>query len=80
MGHSYNDRTRLSGGCVEFDRRERRSAVWQNSYTGSSPAVRLLTRARLGVQRVGGYAMVGNAPTTYLTSGGVAYSGFGARQ
>jgi hypothetical protein len=48
-----------------------------NSYTGFFTGSQAFDTGRLGVQRVGFYAMVGQAATTYLTSGGVPIPGSG---
>jgi hypothetical protein len=41
-----------------------------NAYTGFFAASQAFDAGKAGVQRIGFYAMVGEAPTTFLTSGG----------
>ena len=50
-----------------------------NAYSGFFAASQAFDTGKLGVQRLGAYAMVGEAPTTYLTHGrrGVPGSGIG---
>jgi len=76
MGHSWDDRTRYSAAIL--------SSVdgnvglpYGNGYTGFFAGSQAFDTGKLGVQRIGFYAMVGEAPTTYLTSGG-GYIGTGA--
>jgi len=78
MGHSANDRTRISAallgstdGNVDLP--------GSNSYTGFFAGSQAFEAGKLGTQRVGFYAMVGQAPTNTLTSGGapIAGGGFG---
>ena len=74
MGHSYNDRTRYSAALL--------SSVdgnvglpYGNAYTGFFAASQAFDVGKLGVDRIGGYAMIGQAPTYYLTqttSGGTS--------
>ncbi len=73
MGHSANDRTRISAallgstdGNVDLP--------GSNSYSGFFAGSQAFEAGKLGTQRVGFYAMVGQAPTNFLTttSGGVA--------
>jgi hypothetical protein len=72
MGHSANDRTRISAallgttdGNVDLP--------GSNSYSGFFAGSQAFELGKLGTQRVGFYAMVGQAPTNFLTttSGGV---------
>ena len=49
----------------------------QNSYTAFFAGSQAFSAGKLGVQRIGGYAMVGVAPTTYLTSDLVPIPGSG---
>jgi hypothetical protein len=77
MGHSYNDRTRLSAAVFSSTDGNVDLPYGQNSYTAFFAGSQAFSAGRLGVQRVGGYAMVGVAPTTYLTSGGVLLPGTG---
>src|ERR1700746_2877875 len=70
MGHSFNDRTRLSAAVFSSTDGNVDLPYGQNSYTAFFAGSQAFNAGRLGVQRVGGYAMIGAAPTTYLTSGG----------
>ncbi len=69
MGHSYDDRTRYSAALL--------SSVdgnvglpYGNAYTGFFTFSQAFDTGKLGVDRIGAYAMVGEAPTFYRTSGG----------
>jgi hypothetical protein len=77
MGHSYNDRTRLSAAVVSSTDGNVDLPYGQNSYTTFIAGSQAFGAGKLGVQRIGGYAMFGEAPTTYLTSGGVPIPGSG---
>ena len=77
MGHSYNDRTRLSAAVLSSTDGNVDLPYGQNSYTTFIAGSQAFGAGKLGVQRVGGYAMFGQAPTTYLTSGGVPIPGSG---
>ncbi len=70
MGHSYDDRTRLSAAVFSSTDGNPDVQYGQNSYTAYFAGSQAFSAGKLGVQRVGGYAMYGIAPTTYLTSGG----------
>lgn len=69
MGHSANDRTRVSAALLS-------SSDGQvglpngNAYSGFFAASQAFDVGKLGVDRIGGYAMIGEAPTYYLTTGG----------
>ena len=67
MGHSWNDRTRYSAALL--------SSVdgnvglpYGNAYTGFFTFSQAFDVGKMGVDRIGAYAMVGQAPTYYLTS------------
>src|SRR5712691_3639730 len=77
MGHSFNDRTRLSAAVFSSTDGNVDLPYGQNSYSEFFAGSQAFSAGKLGVQRVGGYAMVGIAPTTYLTSGGVPIPGSG---
>jgi len=77
MGHSFNDRTRLSAAVFSSTDGNVDLPYGQNSYTAFFAGSQAFSAGKLGVQRIGGYAMVGVAPTTYLTSGGVPIPGSG---
>jgi hypothetical protein len=69
MGHSWNDRTRYSISLLSSEDGNV-GLAYGNAYTGFFTASQAFDTGKLGVQRVGLYAMAGEAPTTYLTSGG----------
>jgi hypothetical protein len=77
MGHSANDRTRMSAAVFNSTDGNVDLPYGQNAYTAFFAASQAFGAGRLGVQRIGGYAMVGVAPTTYLTSGGALLPGSG---
>ena len=80
MGHSYNDRTRVSAALLSSNDGNVNLAAGTNSYSGFIAASQAFDTGKLGVQRVGVYAMVGEAPITYLTSGGVPVLGTGTNK
>jgi hypothetical protein len=69
MGHSWNDRTRYSAALLSSNNGTP-GLTQGNGYTGFFTASQAFDTGKAGVQRVGFYAMVGEAPTTWLTSGG----------
>jgi hypothetical protein len=76
MGHSLNDRTRYSAALI--------SSVdgnvglpYGNAYTGFFAFSQAFDTGKLGVDRIGAYAMIGQAPTYYLTQGGTPLAGAG---
>src|SRR5260370_17998251 len=76
MGHSCNDRTRYSASLI--------SSVGGNvglpygsAYTGFFTFSQAFDTGKLGVDRIGAYAMIGQAPTYYLTQQGTALAGSG---
>src|SRR5437868_14985084 len=71
MGHSDDDRTRLSAAVFSSTDGNVDLPYGQNSYSAFFAASQAFSAGKLGVQRIGGYAMYGVAPTTYLTDGGV---------
>jgi hypothetical protein len=77
MGHSYNDRTRYSAALLSSNNGSVGLPYGSNSYTGFFTASQAFDAGKLGVQRVGFYAMVGEAPTTWLTNGGAPIPGSG---
>src|ERR1700685_3094671 len=80
MGHSWDDRTRYSAAILSSNDGTTQ-LPYGNAYTGFFTASQAFDTGRAGVQRIGGYAMIGEAPTTWLTSGGpssyIAGSGIG---
>jgi hypothetical protein len=77
MGHSENDRTRLSAAVFSSTDGNVDLPYGQNSYSAFFAGSQAFSAGKLGVQRIGGYAMYGVAPTTYLTSGGIPIPGSG---
>ena len=77
MGHSYNDRTRYSAALLSSNNGSVGLPYGANSYSGFFAASQAFDTGKLGVQRVGFYAMVGEAPTTWLTNGGAPIAGSG---
>ena len=77
MGHSDNDCTRLSAAVFSSTDGNVDLPYGQNSYSAFFAGSQAFSAGKLGVQRIGGYAMYGVAPTTYLTSGGVPIPGSG---
>ena len=77
MGHSGNDRTRLSAAVFSSTDGNVDLPYGQNSYSTFFAGSQAFSTGKLGVQRLGAYAMYGVAPTTYLTGGGVPLPGSG---
>jgi len=77
MGHSFDDHTRLSAAVLSSTDGNPDVPYGQNSYTAFFAGSQAFSTGKLGVQRLGGYAMIGQAPTTFLTSGGVPVPGSG---
>jgi hypothetical protein len=69
MGHSANDHTRVSAALLSSSDGNV-NLVNANAYTGYFAASQAFDLGGLGLQRVGAYAFVGQAPTFSLTSGG----------
>lgn len=74
MGHSVNDRTRVSASLVSSNDGNV-NLPYGNSYSAYFTGSQAFDVGKLGVDRVGFYAMVGEAPTTYFTQQGVPISG-----
>lgn len=77
LGHSADDRTRLSAAVLSSTDGNVDLPYGQNSYTAFFAGSQAFSTGKLGVQRLGAYAMYGVAPTTYLTSGGIPVPGSG---
>jgi hypothetical protein len=69
MGHSYNDRTRVSLALLSSNDGQV-GLPSSNAYSGFFAASQAFDTGKLGVQRIGVYAMVGQAPTYFLTTNG----------
>jgi len=77
MGHSADDRTRYSAALLSSNDGNVGLTLGANSYTGFFTGSQAFDAGRLGVERLGFYAMVGEAATYYLTTGGVPIPGSG---
>jgi hypothetical protein len=77
MGHSVDDRSRISAALVSSSDGNVNLSTGANSYSGFFAGSQAFDLGRMGVQRVGFYAMVGEAATYYLTSAGVPIGGSG---
>jgi hypothetical protein len=76
MGHSWNDRTRYSAAL--FSSTDGNPGLpYGNAYTGFFTFSQAFDTGKLGVDRIGAYAMIGQAPTYYLTSGSAPIPGAG---
>ena len=76
MGHSANDRTRYSAALLSSTDGNV-GLPYGNAYTGFFAFSQAFDTGKLGVDRIGAYAMIGQAPTYYLTSGGTPQPGTG---
>ena len=76
MGHSYNDRTRYSAALLSSTDGNV-GLTYGNAYTGFFTFSQAFDTGKLGVDRIGAYGMVGEAPTYYLTQGGTPLGGSG---
>jgi hypothetical protein len=77
MGHSLNDRTRYSVALLSSNDGNV-NLPSKNAYSTFITASQAFNAGyQGGVDRVGGYLMIGNAPTYNLTSGGVPVTGVG---
>jgi hypothetical protein len=81
MGHSWNDRTRYSAALLSSVDGQVGLPYGSSAYSGFFTFSQAFDTGKAGVQRIGGYAFVGEAPTSWLTSGGpssyIAGSGTG---
>jgi hypothetical protein len=77
MGHSADDRTRVSASLLSTSDGNVNLASGANAYSGFFTASQAFDAGKLGVERLGMYAMVGSAPVTFLTSNGVPVIGTG---
>jgi hypothetical protein len=69
MGHSMNDRTRISATVFSSTDGNPGVGYGQNSYSAFFAASHAFSAGKLGVQRIGGYALVGQAATSFLLQG-----------
>jgi hypothetical protein len=77
MGHSVDDRTRVSASLLSSSDGNENLITGANSYSGFFTFDQAFDAGRLGVQRLGAYAFVGEAATYYRTSLGVPVPGSG---
>ena len=77
MGHSADDRTRVSAAVFSSTDGNVDLQYGRNSYTAFFAASQAFDTGKLGVQRLGAYAMIGGAPTAYLLQGGAPLPGSG---
>jgi hypothetical protein len=77
MGHSVDDRTRISAALLSSADGSVGLITGANSYSGFFTFDQAFDTGKLGMQRLGGYAFVGQAATYYLTNGGVPIPGSG---
>ncbi|MGD0990371.1 MAG: hypothetical protein ABR874_21390 [Candidatus Sulfotelmatobacter sp.] len=69
LGHSWNDRTRYSAALLSSSDGTTQ-LPYGNAYTGFFTFYTAFDAGKMGVDRVGGYAMIGQAPTTWATQTG----------
>ncbi len=77
MGHSMDDRTRVSAALLSSSDGSVGLITGANSYSGFFTFDQAFDAGKLGTERLGAYAFVGEAATYYLTSGGVPIPGSG---
>jgi hypothetical protein len=77
MGHSYDDATRLSVAVISSVDGNVDLPYGQNSYSVFAAGSQAFSAGKLGKQRVGAYALFGQAPTSYLLQGGGPLAGSG---
>jgi hypothetical protein len=77
MGHSVDDRTRVSAALLSSSDGNVNLTTGANSYSGFFTFDQAFDTGKLGMQRVGVYAFTGEAATYYLTSGQVPIPGSG---
>jgi len=77
VGHSLDDRTRISAALLSSSDGNVGLVTGSNSYSGFFTFDQGVDFGKLGVSRFGGYAFVGEAATYYRTSGGVPIPGSG---
>ena len=75
MGHSANDRTRYSASLLSSSDGNVGLVTTANAYSGFFTASQAFDAGKLGVERIGGYAMVGEASTYNPTAGGTPIAG-----
>jgi hypothetical protein len=79
MGHSYNDRTRYSVSLLSSNDGQVGLPYGEESYSTFITGSQAFDAGKLGVQRLGFYFMGGEAPTSWLTTGGAPIAGSGTQ-
>jgi hypothetical protein len=77
LGHSVNDRTRVSAALLSSSLGNENLIAGANSYSGFFTFDQAIDAGKWDVQRLGMYAYAGEAATYYRTSGGVPIPGSG---
>lgn len=77
LGHSVNDRTRVSAALLSSNDGNVNLTLGSNSYSGFFTFDQGIDAGKLGIERIGAYAFVGEAATYYRTTGGVPIAGSG---
>jgi len=77
LGHSVDDRTRVSASLLSSSDGNVNLIMGANSYSGFFTFDQGFDAGKLGVQRLGAYAFLGDAATYYKTTGGVPIPGSG---
>jgi hypothetical protein len=75
MGHSPNDRTRYSAALLTSSDGNVNLPFGANAYSGFFTVSQAFDAGKLGLHRIGAYAMIGEAPTLFFTSGGTPIPG-----
>src|SRR6202050_1319044 len=79
MGHSNNDRTRYSVALLSSNDGNVGLPYGEESYSTFITGSQAFDAGKLGVQRLGFYFMGGEAPTSWLTTGGAPIAGSGTQ-
>jgi len=77
LGHSADDRTRVSAALVSSNDGNVNLTLGSNSYSGFFTFDQGIDAGKLGIERIGAYAFVGEAATYYRTLSGVPIPGSG---
>ncbi len=77
VGHSYDDRTRISAALLDSNDGNVNLTLGANSYSGFFTFDQAIDTGKWDVQRLGAYAFAGEAATYYRTLGGVPIAGSG---
>ncbi|MGA6985313.1 MAG: hypothetical protein WBZ01_04610 [Terriglobales bacterium] len=77
MGHSVDDRTRISASLLSSNDGNVGLIMGANSYSGFFTFDQAFDAGKVGTERVGVYAFVGQAATYYRTTAGVPIPGSG---